>query len=368
VISGYYGFGNAGDEAVLAGIIASLRAASAQDIEIIVHSSDPPATMELHGIPAVNRYVFGDLVRSIRAADLVISGGGSLLQDVTSARSILYYLGVLRLARLLGRRTMIYAQGIGPINRPVNRFLARMELERTCAITVRDESSYRLLQDLGVRRPRMEITADPSFAIEPASPEDASEALNAAGVQPGMDLLGVALRPWPRQERWLEEAAAGISQAASELKLQPVMLAMQPSADLPIADQAARVMGIPSVVIRTTVSPRLTKAIAGSVGLMVAMRLHALIFAASMGVPGVALSYDPKVEEFARSMGMGVMDVRELAAADLKAAIVQAWNRRQDLSKLAAERAGLMREKALRSAKIACDMLAEIRSGNMGCK
>src|SRR5439155_1447425 len=89
----------------------------------------------------------------IVGADLFISGGGSLVQDVTSARGALYYLGLLGLATRLAHATMVFAAGIGPLRRGWLRALARRILNRVTLITVRDEGSRRLLQQLAVHRP-----------------------------------------------------------------------------------------------------------------------------------------------------------------------------------------------------------------------
>lgn len=342
---------------MLAGIVAGLRARCGEEIDIVVHSIDPDATTELHGVPSVHRYR-AETIRSLRGADLVISGGGSLLQDVTSARSIIYYLSMIRIAQLLGRKTMIYAQGIGPIRGKLNRRLTRNILNNVKAITVRDEESRKTLWDLGVRRPKIEVTADPSFAVEPASEDVASAALAAAGAEKGMDLLGVSLRPWAEQVRWLPDLASGIRDAAVQLELQPVFLPMQPALDRDISLSAAETVRMRSAIVRESNSPAVAKAITAKLGMIVSMRLHALIFAASMGVPGVAICYDPKVREFARAVGMTSLDVQTLTSKDVRAAIVDCWERRQELGELAGRRAAEMRKLSLKSADIACELLS----------
>ena len=120
LLSGYYGFGNAGDEAVLAAILASLRR-EMPDVESAVLSVDPAATTRLHGVAAFHRARPREVLAALRQCDLFVSGGGSLLQDVTSLSSLLFYLAQIRFARMLGRRVMVYAQGIGPLLRPATR-------------------------------------------------------------------------------------------------------------------------------------------------------------------------------------------------------------------------------------------------------
>ena len=146
VISGYYGFRNSGDEAVLKSILFALEEEGAeQGIQIvpIVLSGDPAATREMYGVESVHRMRLGEMLRAIRGSDGLISGGGSLLQDATSAKTIPYYTGVLKLAQLLGKPTFIYAQGIGPVNRRWMDRLIRGVMRRSAYVSVRDEGSAR---------------------------------------------------------------------------------------------------------------------------------------------------------------------------------------------------------------------------------
>lgn len=67
-------------------------------------------------------------------------GGGSLLQDTTSTRSLFYYLSVIRCAELLGKPVMLYANGIGPVHKPANRRRVKRVVERAALVTLRDHS------------------------------------------------------------------------------------------------------------------------------------------------------------------------------------------------------------------------------------
>ena len=106
LISGYYGFSNAGDEAMLTAIIEALRA-ERQDVEITVMSGKPEITAEKHGVNSIHRFNPLQIFKAMLSADLLLSGGGSLLQDVTSKRSILYYLSILLMAKLLGKMVIM---------------------------------------------------------------------------------------------------------------------------------------------------------------------------------------------------------------------------------------------------------------------
>ena len=91
LISGYYGFANAGDEAMLTAIIESLRQVE-KNVELTVLSGNPEDTAAKHQVCSVYRFNPLGIIRAMKDSELIISGGGSLLQDVTSKRSLLYYL------------------------------------------------------------------------------------------------------------------------------------------------------------------------------------------------------------------------------------------------------------------------------------
>ena len=168
-LSGYYGYGNAGDEAVLAGLVTALRARRAgrrTGDRRAVGTARRDGGGARHS--AADRYKVPALLRALSRTDALLSGGGSLLQDVTSAHSVFYYLGVVRLAQMLGKKTMFVAQGIGPLLRPRTRKLVAAVANRLDAITVRDPDSAALLREIGVTRPPVEVTADPALLLAPA--------------------------------------------------------------------------------------------------------------------------------------------------------------------------------------------------------
>jgi polysaccharide pyruvyl transferase CsaB len=350
VISGYYGFGNTGDEAVLEGMLASFRQLGL-DLEIVVLSADPERTAAEHpGVESVHRYAVPAIIHAMRSADLVVSGGGSLLQDVTSARSAKYYLFILRLAHFLRRPAMVYAQGIGPLERPAIRRSAAHVLNRTRLITVRDTDSSALLESIGVIKPPVYVTADPSFLVEPDI-EAACDLIDEHALT-GRQLIGVALRPW-MGDGWLRAAIEGILDACEQLGVVPLTIPMQESEDLDISSR------LPSgVMINGGGDAHIIKGIIAQCGLLVGMRLHSLIFAADVGVACVPIAYDPKITAFAGSIGRQPgMDVTSPDAGLLRDSIVNAWNERERLSAVIGGQAHLLREQALCSGKHLASLL-----------
>ena len=98
VISGYYGFDNSGDEAILMAMVKCFKKLM-PEARLVVLSNNPVKTREMYGVKAVSRWQPLAILFELIGCDLFISGGGSLLQDVTSARSLRYYMTLMGIAR-----------------------------------------------------------------------------------------------------------------------------------------------------------------------------------------------------------------------------------------------------------------------------
>jgi len=298
VVSGYYGFQNLGDEAVLAATVQELRRLR-PDAAITVLSASPEETSRVHGVRGVPRMAPGPLCAALRQADLLLCGGGSLFQDATSWRSPWYYLGVLSLGRRLARRTAVHAQGIESPSRAFVRAGIARVLDRVDLVTVRDRSSLAVLAALGVRRPRIVLSADPAWLLTPDWSAAAAAERERWG---GGPWFGLALRPWGSGLA-VRAAAAAARTVAARLGVRWALLPMHRPGDLAVADAVAREIGAAAAVVRAPLGPREILALMGTLDLVVGMRLHALLFAAAQGVPVVSVAYDPKVTAFVRDLG-----------------------------------------------------------------
>lgn len=281
VICGAYGMDNAGDDAVLAAIVDELRRID-RDLPITVLARAPKKTAERFGIAAVHPLRPLRWLRVLRRSALFISGGGSLLQDATSRRSLFYYLATIRLAKRSGCRVMLYGCGIGPLRAEASRRRTAETLS-ACAdvITLRDPDSANLLRELGVAGPRVLLSADP--ALSAASPAGERERA-----------VGFVLRDWPGFDAHASDLAAAAWYAYETYRLTPVFLCFSPedrAVSRRICD-ALEAGGVPCAVasdVRRT----------GRMSLVISMRLHGLIFALRAGTPSGGISYDPKVASFA---------------------------------------------------------------------
>ena len=190
VVSGYYGFGNMGDESLL-DVIAATLAEEIPGVKIAALTRHPKADAKRTGLRCVSRFSPA-AVRTIAGAKLLLSGGGSLLQDSTSRRSLKYYAGVLGIAEMSGVKAYIYANGIGPVRDASNRKLTAKVVDRAAEVSVRDADSADELRRIGVKRERIRVTADPAFLIRPYDEHRLAKTMERIGVKDGF--FAVSLR------------------------------------------------------------------------------------------------------------------------------------------------------------------------------
>lgn len=303
VMSGYYGFNNAGDDAILESVRENVRAIS-DEVALTVLSNDPALTQSQFGLDAVARFHLIRIVSALKKCDLLLSGGGSLMQDTTSTRSLLYYLSVIHAARLLGKPVMLYANGIGPVHRRRNRRLVRREVERAAAVTLRDHSSEKELRAMGVTRPDLYVTADPVFRLEPDSVARADALIRNSGIPMDRPLLIVSVRDWDKAPDFAEKLAPVCDYLHTQHGLEILFLLMQPRNDREMTERVRRAMREPSYLLEEGCTPREIMAVLGRAKLCLAMRLHTLIFAAKMATPTLGLVYDPKVQSYLEELSL----------------------------------------------------------------
>lgn len=282
VVSGYYGYGNAGDEAVLAAMVTAFRRRDSR-IELVVVSGDPADTRRVHGVAATGRGLAATL-RALLSSHGLVSGGGGLLQDRSSTRSLLYYAAVMLLARALRRPVFVYGQGVGPIRGRIGRAAAGMALRGAAYLSVRDQTSLDAARALGVLRP-IEVTADPAIALDVP--------------RASRGLIVVAMRDAPGWDGFADALIDALRELGETRRV--TFVAMDGARDRALAiSLATRLGGSADVAEQGDLGA--LGALIGSADLVIGMRLHALVLAAAAGVPFIGLPYDEKVAAFAAAV------------------------------------------------------------------
>lgn len=323
LLSGYYGFGNVGDESVLQSIIQGLRNFDPK-VEITVLSVLPQLTKELNRVNSINRFDLLRIFFKMLKTDVFMSGGGTLMQNVTSTRSFFYYIGLILLAKLMLKKVVVFAQGFGPLKGGFSRGLARLILNRVDLITLRDRVSYNEIFKLGIKRPKIYVTADPSLILKTPPVVEGHKVLGLEGVRSGRPLLGIAVRsiPGSKEDKFYKSLAEVIDWLSQKYKYAPVFVLFQCPQDMHETSRVINYMQEKSSVIFRMCRPQEMLSLVSNFDLLIGMRLHSLIFSAMSHVPMLGLSYDPKIRAFMKKIDQPCLNVNEgLVSQKLKTAL-----------------------------------------------
>ncbi len=294
LLSGYYGFGNLGDEALLEVIVTQLRT-HFPGATLDVLSATPLETAARLGVVATPRWNMRAVRESIERADVVLSGGGGLLQSATSIRSIVYYAGIVREAIKLQRKTMIFAQSIGPLDL-IGRIVVRSFCRGVTRATVRDTRSRDLLQSLLPGTP-VEQTADPVFLYDlPVADIDLTrEGLGSA------PYAIVSVRKIPAFKDGIKTIARAVDRLADAHGIRVAFLPLGGASDAEVSTNVIRACASAPMLLPECDLERAAAILRGA-RIVVGMRLHALILAARFTVPFLAIPYDPKVSSLCEDL------------------------------------------------------------------
>ena len=306
LLCGYYGEHNLGDDALLESLLSQLPAG----VTPLVTAHDETQVQARFGVATVPRRQLKAVLAALGRSRALVLGGGSLLQDSTSFRSLLYYGALISAARLQGKPVLLWAQGLGPLRRRRSRLLVRSLLPAATAISWRDPESAALAARLGRRAPH---GADAVWAL-PRQPWIGGGGPIVVCWRPTPLLAGEAWRPYLQ----------ALEQLAEQQNREVLWLPFHLEQDRGLLEQLSA-QGLIGEALRRrsreleALLPREATAVFRTAGLVLAMRLHALILAGLAGAPLAALSYDPKVRAAAAAIGCGCVDLADgqVSASDL---------------------------------------------------
>jgi len=359
ILSGYYGYKNSGDDAILMAIINNLRLFK-PDIRLLVLSACPSETRARYGVDSFNRYNLIKMIIKMKSSKLFIYGGGNLLQDDTSTRSLMYYLGTTWLAKMTGLKMMFYASGIGPINKKFNRSITRKIINNVDVITLREKYSLNELKSLNINKPEIHITADPVLTLDPELDERIYTVMSNEGIDSNNRFVGFSIREWDNRERYIELFAKTADYVYEKYNLLPVFIPMQYPDDIKIIQDVAKLMKTKAYIIKNEYSVTDIFGIISKMEMLIGMRLHSLIYAAILEVPTVGIIYEPKVEAFLQAIQLSESstgDISELTLERICHTFDHVWENRNSIKKHLKSVTPALKEKAYESAHIALNLL-----------
>ena len=313
VLSGYYGYNNIGDDALLFLILSNILELK-NNLKICVLTKSPRKMQNnfdnyFSNITAKQRFNPISVRRAIKRSRALVFGGGTLLQDLTSSRSLMYYAGLIKTAHKHNKKSVLYANGIGPLSNKLNEARVKKIIEYINLATIRDRDSYNYLLNLGMDKSKVYLTADEAVMIKNYragnrntagtgnDENDENETKNFKEYIKTKYIV-VSVRKWQGLgAEFFERFSAAVDYICREHDLTPVYIVMRPGDDKVISQKLADSSGR-AYVADTGGDVGKLLSIIQSAEAVIAMRLHALIFASAFNVPMLGVSYDPKVRSF----------------------------------------------------------------------
>jgi polysaccharide pyruvyl transferase CsaB len=308
MISGYFGFNNTGDEAILKSMVRAFKEKIPQ-VKIAVLSHNPLQTSQTYKVKAINRLHLIKIIRCLRNVNLFISGGGGLLQDSTGKGwSILYYLGLILITKTAKVPVMIYAQGIGPINKKINKLLIKWILNKVNLITVRDNHSKKLLNNLGVSGPSIYVNSDPVFLLKKKNINhiiDNHPYIQKLVNSDNRPLIGISVREYKSNG---SDSKRIFAQAADYLienyQAKIIFFPFQFDEDVHINEEILSLMKNKAEALKIKLEPEELLSVLSQLSLVVGVRFHSIVFSSMVNIPFIAFNYDPKVRYFVEDLGL----------------------------------------------------------------
>lgn len=367
-ISGSYGGMNLGDEAILQVIIHELR--RRLPVSITVFSLKPEDTLARHSVEravAVRQLSRNELTEELRNLDLFVLGGGGLLYDNEATT----FLRPVQIALDLGIPVMTWSIGAGPLHDRHERETVRDVLNHIQLVTVRDERSRLLLEEIDVTQD-MVVTADPGILLEPQPFTE--DMLIREGLSSDHRLIGLSIRePGPAApdlaiDHYHELLANTVDYLVDRLDATVLFIPMERQTDLQHAHAVvARVANVErAFILKGDYSSSQIRGLMQHLAFAIGMRLHFLIFATSAEVPFVPLPYGSKVAEFVSGLGLLVPPIQSTNSGQLLAYVDRSWDMRRELQHRLAEYKPALIDRATRTADLAAELVCSIQSGSAG--
>lgn len=365
LIAGYHGYGNCGDEATLMAMSKNIKE-MAPDVNITAISHIPELTKTEYNINSVQRFNAIEVMRAIVKSDIILSGGGTLIQNGTSTRSLLYYLSIIKFSKLFKKKVMLYSNGIGPVTGKLNRKLVKLVVDNVDIITLREEFSEKDLLDMGVKKPKIYVTADAAFTLKSVSDEKSRELLIKEKVPLDKDIIGISVRNWNKAkygDKYIKEIAKACDNMAKDGKT-ILFIPMEQPKDVETSKKVMYEMKQDSYIIKGIYKPDEILGIIGQTNLILSMRLHTLLFSAIKRIPMIGLIYDPKIEYYLNVLKMpkgGDIRTGEIESKKLTAQMEGIFLGMERYKDILEERIEILLEKAAQNEKFLNEQLKIIR-------
>lgn len=302
VISGYYGFDNIGDDAMIETFASILKE---KKVDITVLSKNSEKTKKQFNINSVDRSNPFKIISEIKKSDILISGGGTLLQDITTVASIWYYLFILILGIIFKKEIYILFQGMGPINNKFNIWITRKILSKVNYIVLRDNKSLEAMKKLKFDISKTIVATDLIFGLKVPTEKENVKLLKKfiKDYSSEKRYIGVSLRPWKSIKNEVNFARI-LDNIAEKYNAEIVFIPFHRLQDYDFTVRVIQNMKKKNHLIYGDFLPSEVAGLMSLMNINIGVRLHSLVFSTIVKVPSIGISYDPKIDGFLQDIGM----------------------------------------------------------------
>jgi polysaccharide pyruvyl transferase CsaB len=312
-IIGGYGSRNIGDEAILAGIVESIRRENSSG-KITVLSHCPQEVTKMHNVSAVGLY---GILKEILFQDTIIIGGGTIFRENMRLRAQLIPLLAI-LLRAFQKRIIFYSLGIDANTSFLAKKLLVPVMNLSHFVSVRDKVSLNILKSWGVNVP-IHIVPDP--AIDLSYQKFTKLELSKFGVNPEKKVIGLSLRNLKKLNDlpFIHDLAKFLDKKIED----GYQVLYIPMCQSPITDfendlllgkkiQKTIKKKLNFIILTEQINPSKLKGIFSSLDLVIGMRLHAMILAISTKTPLLGIVYAQKCRSYLSSVNKSFLEINEV--------------------------------------------------------
>jgi colanic acid/amylovoran biosynthesis protein len=249
------------------------------------------------------------------SADLIVSvGGGYFLTNrgLASRMHLLFALQTLWLGKKLGRKVVTAPVSVGPFSRHLEARITAWALKKIDLVLLREAVSQQFfIEKNGNVPPNLKLAGDGGFAFAPSGSFDVRK---MAGIKTEEDeVLILAVRNWQKSNQAAyEQAHADLLDHLHETypHIRPLFLAQCTFPHLDDDDRkvAERIFDLSktknAMVIKENIDYKKIKLAYEHADAVIATRFHAMVFALSYAVPGIAIEYEHKTRGIMRSLNL----------------------------------------------------------------
>jgi len=358
MISGYFGFDNIGEEAVLLSIIENLRAYK-QDIKIVVLSNDINKTKVSYNVDAVDRNKYFEIIKTMFRTKMYISAGGHFIKDNVLV-SMLYYLSAIWIAKKIGLKVVLYSNGAGPLTEKISTKLTEKVLNNVDIITIREEMSWNLLRQLKITKPQILLTADSALTLKCFNETDVDDFLRNQGVDLSLPILGFSItgcRDW--SNKFIEYIFLIANFMRDKYQMNIIFLPTESGGAAFCEKILNRMDGEGYIIKGNTISQ--TIGIIKKVDMLISNRYHPLVFSAGVGTPAIGIAWERRIEsvvDYYNLVSAGY--IKNLEFKDFRCIVERTWENRMNIRTQRMDNISNIKEKSYQNAKVTIDILKSI--------